>query len=182
MRHKNRHKHHNRRGHHGRRHGGKHKRVRRGEARNLLLDALRNDPKHGYEIIKSLEERSAGEYVPSPGTVYPTLQLLEDEGLVRAEQESERRTYRLTDAGRAELDAQAEPIAEFWSGFALKDEENASQPEIGFLEDELEHLNRIIWNGLRDAVAQGDQEQIRRVRQAIETCQNEVREIIADKL
>src|SRR5213596_1722404 len=56
------------RGHHGRRHyGGPHGRAKRGEARYVLLDALRDGPKHGYEIIKTLEERSAGRYVSSPG-------------------------------------------------------------------------------------------------------------------
>ena len=69
--------------------------------RYILLDALRDGPKHGYEIIKTLEERSGGKYVPSPGTVYPTLQYLEDQGLVRATEEADRRIYQsLTPARR----------------------------------------------------------------------------------
>ncbi len=169
------------RGHHGREHGGKRRRARRGEARYILLDVLRDGPKHGYEIIKTLEERSAGEYVPSPGTVYPTLQYLEEQGLLHAQQESERRVYQLTNAGEAELEAQAESIAAFWSRFSTQEARTIDSPEVTFLEDELEHLSRIVWNGLRDAIAQGNQEQIRRVRQVVEACQAQVREVITNK-
>lgn len=166
------------RGRHSGRHGSR-GRARRGEARYILLDVLRDGPKHGYEMIKTLEERSSGQYIPSPGTVYPTLQYLEDQGLVRAEQDAERRVYQLTEAGRTELDAQAVAIAEFWTQFAPQLAPLTGQPEVGFLEEELAHLNRIVWSGLRDAIAQNDQASIRRVRQAVETCQTQVRELIA---
>lgn len=155
-------------------------RARRGDARYILLDALRDGPKHGYEIIKVLEERSAGQYVPSPGTVYPTLQYLEDQGLVRAREEAERRVYELTEAGQAELDAQAEQINAFWKRFGGHAAAGAVQPEVGFLQEELDHLNRIIWSGLRPAMAEGRQDAIRRVRGAVEECQRKVREIIAE--
>lgn len=165
-------------GRHGRRGGGR-GRAKRGEARIILLDVLRDGPKHGYEMIKTLEERSGGQYVPSPGTVYPTLQYLEDQGLVRAEQEAERRVYQLTEAGTAELETQTAALAEFWSQFEPQPATAAGQPEIGFLEEELEHLNRVVWSGLRTAIAQGDQTTIRRVREVVETCQTQVREVIA---
>ena len=126
-----------------------------------------------------MEERSAGQYIPSPGTVYPTLQYLEDQGFVRANQEAERRIYQLTEAGQAELDAQATQVTAFWERFAGQDVTAATQHEVGFLQDELEHLNRIVWSGLRPAIAQGQQDAIRRVRSAVEECQNKVREIIA---
>lgn len=163
---------------HGR-HGGGRDRARRGDARYILLDALRDGPKHGYEIIKALEERSAGQYVPSPGTVYPTLQYLEDQGLVRSTQEAERRVFQLTEAGSAELAAQAEQVGAFWQRFAEQMVTAASQHEITFLQDELEHLNRIVWNGLKTPIAQGQTETIRRVRGAIEECQTKVRALIA---
>ena len=98
--------------------GGPHGRARRGEARYVLLDTLRDGPKHGYEIIKALEERSAGRYTPSPGTVYPTMQFLEDQGLVRAEQEAERRVYALTEQGRAALESHAADLTDFWARFS----------------------------------------------------------------
>lgn len=181
------------RGHHGgigggpsrRRGGGRHGkprggrgRARRGEARYILLDALRDGPKHGYEIIKTLEERSAGEYVPSPGTVYPTLQYLEDQGLVSASEETDRRVYQLTETGKVELEEKAEAITAFWARFEVKDT-TTGQPETGFLEDELEHLNHIVWSGLREAIAKGDQALIRQVRKTIQECQSQVREAIS---
>ncbi len=159
--------------------GGPRGRARRGEARYVLLDALRDGPKHGYEIIKALEDKSGGRYVPSPGTVYPTMQYLEDQGLVRADQEAERRVYGLTEAGRADLETHAEEVADFWARFAGPDTAAASVPEIGFLREELEALTRTIWGGLRDLREQDDPETIRRVRQAVEHCRNEVRAVIS---
>jgi DNA-binding PadR family transcriptional regulator len=162
----------------GERRGGR-DRARRGDARYIVLDALRDGPKHGYEIIKALEERSAGKYVPSPGTVYPTLQYLADQGFVRAQEDAERRTYALTEAGQAELDALAPQVTAFWQRFAGHGLATGTQHEVRFLEDELAHLNHIVWGGLREALAQDRQETIRQVRGAVEECQNKVRAIIA---
>jgi DNA-binding PadR family transcriptional regulator len=129
--------------------------ARRGEARYVLLDALRDGPKHGYEIIKHLEERSGGEYAPSPGTVYPTLQYLEDAGQVRSEQSAERRVYHLTDAGRAELEARAEDLQAFWAarlaGPPATSAAAQRHPEIDFVAEELDALSRTVWGGLRNA-------------------------------
>ncbi len=154
-------------------------RARRGDARYILLDALHDSPKHGYEIIKSLEERSGGKYVPSPGTVYPTLQYLEDQGFVRATEEADRRVYQLTEAGRAELEVQAPQITAFWKRFGGAAIPPATRQEVDFLQDELEHLERVVWSGLRLAIAGGRQETIRRVRSAVEECQDKVRAIVA---
>ncbi|MFN8467808.1 MAG: PadR family transcriptional regulator [Caldilineaceae bacterium] len=166
------------RGRDGERGGGR-DRARRGDARYILLDALRDGPKHGYEIIKTLEERSGGRYVPSPGTVYPTLQYLEDQGFVRATEETDRRIYQLTDAGQAELDAQAPQVTAFWARINGSTIAPATQQEVVFLQDELDHLERVVWSGLRLAIAGGQQETIRRVRGAVEECQDKVRAIIA---
>jgi DNA-binding PadR family transcriptional regulator len=59
---------------------------------------------HGYDLIRELEQRSGGAWRPSPGSIYPTLQLLEDEGLVTSEEQDGKRVYTITDAGRAELE------------------------------------------------------------------------------
>jgi DNA-binding PadR family transcriptional regulator len=75
-----------------------------GELRLVILRLLKEQPRHGYDIIKALEERLAGCYSPSPGTVYPTLQLLEDQGLVRVVEEEGRKVYHLTPAGEAMLE------------------------------------------------------------------------------
>ena len=77
-------------------------RMRRGDIRTALLAALSEGPGHGYDVIKTLEEKSGGAWKPSPGSVYPTLQLLEDEGLVRSTERDGKRVYEITDDGRAE--------------------------------------------------------------------------------
>lgn len=158
--------------HHGRRGGGG--RARRGESKFLLMDALLDSPKHGYEIIKSLEERSGGQYVPSPGVVYPNLQFLLEVGLVRAEQDGDRRVFHLTDAGRVEIDAHTDEVSEFWAQFAPPTAADA-RAEVSFVEEELGYLERTVRGGLR-----GDPsaELVRGVRQAIENCRNDVRRLI----
>src|ERR1700712_1688956 len=85
------------------RRGGPGRRARRGDVRAAALALLSERPMHGYEMIQELEERTGGLWRPSPGAVYPALQLLEDQGLVRADTDGEKRRYRLTDAGREEL-------------------------------------------------------------------------------
>ena len=75
--------------------------MRRGDVRGEVLGALLDGPAHGYEVIRRLEEKSGGMWRPSPGSVYPTLQMLEDAGLVRATEQDGRRTYELSDEGRS---------------------------------------------------------------------------------
>ena len=74
-------------------------RTRRGEIRTALLAILNEAPGHGYELIQRIEAKTEGRWKPSPGSVYPTLQLLEDEGLVAASETDDKRTYVLTEAG-----------------------------------------------------------------------------------
>lgn len=76
------------------------RRMRRGDIRIGLLAALLDGPAHGYELIRRLEERSGGLWRPSAGSVYPTLQLLQEEGLLTSRDEDGKRTYALTDEGR----------------------------------------------------------------------------------
>ena len=86
--------------------------VRRGEVRPLILSTLAQRPMHGYEVIQELETQSGGRWRPSAGSVYPTLQLLSDEGLVTSEEVDGRRTYTMTEAGRAA--AAAAPVHAGW--------------------------------------------------------------------
>ncbi len=85
----------------GRGRGGPGGRARRGDVRAAVLALLAERPMHGYEIIQELAERTGGIWRPSPGSVYPTLQLLEDEGHVRAEEDAGKRRFSLTDSGAA---------------------------------------------------------------------------------
>jgi DNA-binding PadR family transcriptional regulator len=80
--------------------------MRRGDIRQALLWALLDGPAHGYEVMRRLEERSGGLWRPSAGSVYPTLQLLEEQGLLTSREEGGKRIYELTDEGRAEIEAQ----------------------------------------------------------------------------
>ena len=84
------------------RRGGPGRRARRGDVRAAALALLSERPMHGYEMIQELEERTDGVWRPSPGAVYPALQLLEDQGLVVADAEAGKRLFSLTDAGREE--------------------------------------------------------------------------------
>ncbi len=86
-------------------------RMGRGDVRAAVIALLAEKPMHGYQIIREIEERSAGSWKPSPGSVYPTLQLLADEGLIEFEESDGRKTYSLTEAGRAVADAAADRSA-----------------------------------------------------------------------
>jgi DNA-binding PadR family transcriptional regulator len=78
---------------------GRH-RVRRGDVRSAILALLDDRPMHGYEMIQELEERTGGRWTPSAGSIYPTLQLLEDEGLVTSEEVDGRKVFSLTESGQ----------------------------------------------------------------------------------
>jgi DNA-binding PadR family transcriptional regulator len=82
-----------------------------GQLRLYLLALLESGPKHGYELITALSDRFGGTYRPSPGTVYPRLARMEEEGLVRRVDDGRKGTYALTDAGLAELSARRGDLA-----------------------------------------------------------------------
>ncbi|WP_265568769.1 PadR family transcriptional regulator [Streptomyces hygroscopicus] len=88
----------------GRGRGGARGRARRGDVRASILALLKDRPMHGYEMIQEIAERSGGAWKPSPGSVYPTLQLLEDEGLITSESEGGKKLFSLTEAGRGAAD------------------------------------------------------------------------------
>ena len=91
----------------GGRGGGR--RQRRGNVRAAILALLAERSMHGYEMIQELEARTGGMWRPSPGSVYPTLQLLEDEGLIASEEAEGKKRFTLTEAGRAEAERDPSP-------------------------------------------------------------------------
>src|ERR1051326_168657 len=97
---------------------GRGRRARRGDIRTAALLLLAEEPRNGYPIMQGLEERSGGVWRPSPGSVYPALAQLEDEGLVRADEQDGRRTFALTDAGRAYVEERRESLEIPWEGMA----------------------------------------------------------------
>ena len=94
---------------------GRGRRARRmfegGELRLVLLKLIADEPRHGYDLIRAIEELTGGEYAPSPGVVYPTLTLLQDMGLIQeAAVKGPRKPFEITDEGRAHLDERAEEV------------------------------------------------------------------------
>jgi len=98
--------------------------FRHGRLRLYLLRLLDEEPRHGYEVIRLLRDRFMGVYAPSPGTIYPRLARLEEEGLVTHDEEHGRKVYRITEAGREELRSRSDELDE------LEDELSASVSDI----------------------------------------------------
>ena len=107
--------------------------VRRGDVRTAIIDVLHRartaeEPINGYQVIQEISELSNGEWRPSPGSVYPTIQQLQDEGLVESDDERGRRTIRLTDAGVEWAEANAGELASVWAPFARTEPVPSDQP------------------------------------------------------
>ena len=94
--------------------GGRGKRARRGDVRAAVLLLLEEEPRNGYQLMQELEERSGGVWRPSPGSIYPALSQLEDEGLVRSDESAGRRAFQLTDDGRAYIEENREALGIPW--------------------------------------------------------------------
>ena len=106
-------------------------RMARGDVRAAVIALLAEQPMHGYQIISEISDRTGGAWKPSAGSVYPTLQLLADEGLITAEEQNGRKTYSLTDDGQAEADAAADKAAP-WEAFGGRTAANlAALPKAG---------------------------------------------------
>jgi len=89
-------------------------RADRGAVRYLVLDAVSDTPRHGYEIMAAIEAKSHGAYRPSPGVVYPTLQMLEELGHVRVTERDDKKVYAITAAGTRDLEEHRDDIARFY--------------------------------------------------------------------
>jgi DNA-binding PadR family transcriptional regulator len=138
-----------------------------GEVRLALLSLIADAPKHGYELMRQLEERSGGIYRASAGTVYPTLQQLEDEGLIASETVEGKRAYRLTQAGRDELDRENETVqliwgrARRWAGWR-----SALHPDAAEIRGPAERLVKAAFRAVAGETA--SEERIDRVREILE--------------
>ncbi|MCE1248004.1 MAG: PadR family transcriptional regulator [Firmicutes bacterium] len=152
--------------------GGK---ARRGETRYLILDALRNGPIHGYEIIKNLEERSGGQYAPSPGSVYPILQYLEDLNFVEVQKEGDRRVFSITVEGLKELTANEDKVRLFWSRFEAPNFSAEAETEIRCMREDMHLMMEIIRDGVHEALRRNDIDSLNRLRQIISDCREAVK-------
>lgn len=102
--------------------------LERGDLKFVILRLISDKPMHGYEVMQALEEESGGGYKPSPGSVYPTLQMLEDEGLLRCREEEGKKVYEITQEGEAYLEENEDLVEKifdrvgaFANGFFGKD-------------------------------------------------------------
>jgi DNA-binding PadR family transcriptional regulator len=136
-----------------------------GEVRLALLSLLAERPMHGYELMKEMEARSGGMYQASAGTVYPNLQQLEDEGLVRMETGKDgKRVYHITDEGRKALKEQAPGVERIWSrASAWDDWRDAFSPGGTEVMGPLMRIARAAFR----AAARGDTAQVERVREVL---------------
>ncbi|GAA1077573.1 PadR family transcriptional regulator [Tsukamurella spumae] len=123
--------------------------VQRGDVRIAVLRLLETEPMHGYQIVSSIEERTAGAWKPSPGAIYPTLSQLEDEGLITIERENGRKVATLTTAGREHIETALADAPDPFAGF------DGGSAERGHLRETLRELHEVT----RRVARTGDPEQ-----------------------
>jgi DNA-binding PadR family transcriptional regulator len=163
------HEHRHRRHGFGRGFGRGRGRAGRGDIRAAILALLAEQPMHGYQIIREIGERSQGAWEPSPGSVYPTLQQLEDEGLVEADRAEGRRTYDLTAEGRAQ--AEAREGAAPWE-LAAHGEEGAFFA--------LRGLTFSLLGAVKQVAEVGDQAQVERAQEVLREARRQLYQLLAE--
>jgi DNA-binding PadR family transcriptional regulator len=150
-------------------------RAGKGDLKYVILDLLQERPAHGYELIRALEERFRGFYSPSPGSVYPTLQLLEDLGYVRSDQQNGKKVYSITDEGRKFLEENRQSVDDIWgrAGEGWDPELAAEVREIG---REVKGIGRMFGGEMR--AGRIDREKLRRIREVVVRAAREIEEIL----
>lgn len=156
--------------------GGRRSRAGRmfeqGDLKYVILRMLEEKPRHGYEIIKDLEDRFAGAYSPSPGTVYPTLTMLEDIGYARAAaDEGGRKVYHITDAGRAYLAEHSETVDSIFDRIARFVEGFFDEPMMD-VNHAFRRLGRSAYSQASRNVADGDR--LKRIREILDRASAEI--------
>jgi DNA-binding PadR family transcriptional regulator len=147
-----------------------------GEVRLALLSMQGEAPMHGYELMRRLEERSGGIYRASAGTVYPTLQQLEDEGLVSSEMQEGKKIYRLTDAGKRELERNDEAIRAIWRrAQRWQDWRSAFDPDAAEIRGPAERLVKQAFRAVAGEFA--THERLERVREILLRALRELEEL-----
>jgi DNA-binding PadR family transcriptional regulator len=154
-------------------------RVRRGDVRSAILDVLRtaqeNDESvNGYQVIQQIAERSNGGWRPSPGSVYPTIQQLEDEGLVETDDERGRRSLRLTPEGTTYCAENADDLAAVWAPFEAA--ESSWQGEHADIKAEIPQVMSAVWQ----IVTSGDEVQRRAAVEVLVDARRKLYGILAD--
>jgi DNA-binding PadR family transcriptional regulator len=143
----------------------------RGDVRAAILALLREGPRNGYQIMADIEERSNGAWRPSPGSVYPALSALADEGLITDEKSDGRRTFRLTDAGREYVEQNPDMARGAW--------ESSAQQEAWQVPGLFAEAARL-GAGIVQIAHAGDPAQVRAAERLLERTRREIYRILAD--
>jgi DNA-binding PadR family transcriptional regulator len=142
-----------------------------GALRLVVLGLIAEEPRHGYDIIKALEAKFQGSYSPSPGAIYPMLQMLEEADLVVSEANGNKRRYSITEQGKAYLQENAEELARI---NAQIDEVSAEDGEIS-LGDEVREVAKAVFMRLRRG--QFTPEQARKVRDILRKMRRDIEDL-----
>jgi DNA-binding PadR family transcriptional regulator len=151
--------------------GGRGPRARRGDVRAAILALLAEEPRNGYQIIQELTERTGGVWQPSPGSIYPALQQLEDEGLVRVVEVEGRKAYELTDEGRKHVDERKDEIGAPWE--TIVEAAPASEAE-------LRDLGRQLFGALMQVAHAGSEKQVQQAKEVLADTRKALYRILAD--
>ncbi len=155
-------------------------RARRGDVRVAILAVLADGPLNGYQVIQEIAERTAGNWRPSPGSVYPTIAQLEDEGLIEGDDDRGRRTVRLSDAGREYLDEHEAEVAAVWAPFTdtVSRDDVDGDPGLDFasLKPELGRVMNAVWQ----IITTGTDEQRRAAVGVLVEARRALYQILAD--
>ena len=149
----------------------------KGDLKYVILDLLKDEPSHGYELIRALEERFRGFYSPSPGSVYPTLQLLEDLGYVTVVQRDGKKVYTITEQGREFLEEHRGSVEEIW-GRAGRGWDPELVGELHEIKHELGDLGRLFGRKMR--AGRVNSHKLRRVRDVIVRAAREIEDILEE--
>jgi DNA-binding PadR family transcriptional regulator len=150
------------------------RRQRRGDIKYVLLELLKDKPSHGYELIKAIEEGSGGFYRPSAGAIYPTLQLLEEEGSLTSEVIEDKRVYTITDAGRKLLQ-ERESSHETGFGPFRRHHHGPDTPQL----NDLRRMIAALLETVMQVARHGTPEQVKAVQALIESTNKQVHAILA---
>ena len=146
----------------GRRHGGRTDRTQRGDVRTATLLLLGEGPMHGYQLMQEIERRTEGAWRPSPGAVYPTISLLEDEGYVEITRDGSRQLVTLTDTGRTYLEEHRESLGDPFTGRV-----RGGASELRDLLEELHHAVYQVARSGNDAQIESTRSTLAETRRAI---------------
>ncbi|MCL7972518.1 MAG: PadR family transcriptional regulator [marine benthic group bacterium] len=146
----------------------------RGDLKYMILELLRDRPMHGYEVMRALEETSGGAYTASPGSVYPTLQSLEDDGYVSSEEADGRKVYTITDAGREFLESNQDRVEQILRRIADYAKHFSGAP----MTDVTRSFVRLAHASFEQSIRRvGDQDSMDRLREILEKAAREIENV-----